>query len=160
MSRILKTHGYDTYVYEINGISSKSESYLKQVEIAKNLGVNFIYPDLKDEGVFADYRIIVDSIFGVGLAREVKGIQSEIIDLMNRAGEKSAYIFSIDIPSGISSSNGHILGNAVKSDMTVTFQYVKYGMLVNEGREYSGEIICRDIGLCMPEGSEELRKIL
>ena len=159
VARILKTHGYDTYVYEINGISSKSESYLKQVEIAKNLGVNFISPDFKNEDVFTDYRIIVDSVFGVGLTREVKGIQSEVIDLINRAGEKSAFIFSIDIPSGISSSNGHILGNAVKSDMTVTFQYVKYGMLVNEGREYSGEIICRDIGLCMPDGSEELKKI-
>ncbi|MBR6404514.1 MAG: NAD(P)H-hydrate dehydratase [Eubacterium sp.] len=160
VARILKTKGYDTYVYEIKGISSSSDSYRKQIEIAKNLNVKFVEPDLKDENVFAEYRVIVDSIFGVGLSREVKGIHSDVIDRINHAREAESYIFSIDIPSGISSSTGHILGNAVRSDMTVTFQYIKYGMLIHEGRDYSGDIICRDIGLYIPDNMEEMMSIV
>ena len=160
VARILKTHGYDTYVYEINGISSKSDSYLKQVEIARNLGVTFVTPEIDKEEVFFDYKVVVDSIFGVGLTRDVKGIQSKVIDRINHARDCGAFIFSIDIPSGISSTTGHVLGNAVRSHMTVTFQYIKYGMLVNEGREYSGEIICRDIGLYVPSDIEQMQNLL
>ena len=51
-ARILKTWGYDTYIYEINGISSKTQSYIKQIEIAKNLGVEFV--DLKGKATDED----------------------------------------------------------------------------------------------------------
>lgn len=159
VARILKTHGYNTFIYEINGISSKSDSYLKQVEIAKNLEVDFVIPDIEDEAVFDDYMVIVDSIFGVGLTREVKGIHSKVIDRINHAGAGMSFVFSIDIPSGISSSTGHVLGNAVRSHMTVTFQYEKLGMLENEGREYSGKIVCRDIGLYVPSDITEMERI-
>ena len=68
VARILKTHGYDTYVYEINGISSKSDSYLKQVEIARNLGVTFVTPEIDKEEVLSyfcgkrteQYRMFVE----------------------------------------------------------------------------------------------------
>ena len=156
-ARILKTKGYDTYIYEINGISKKSESYIKQVEIAKNLGVKFVEP-----GFFGDFRIIIDGIFGVGLTRPVGGIQKSVIEAVNdeAASGDSLYVVGCDIASGISSANGHILGTALKCDMTVTFEYIKYGMLVNEGREYSGRIICDEIGLYHPESISEMNEIL
>ncbi|MBO4591726.1 MAG: NAD(P)H-hydrate dehydratase, partial [Eubacterium sp.] len=160
VARILKTKGYDTYVYEINGISSSSESYRKQIEISKNLNVKFPELDPEDGNVFAEYRVIVDSIFGVGLSREVKGIHSDVIDRINNAKDAGAFIFSIDIPSGISSSTGHVLGNAVRSDMTVTFEYIKYGMLTSEGREYSGDIICKNIGLYISDDKDEMWAIV
>ncbi len=179
-ARILKSgeYGYDTYVYEINGISSKSQSYLKQIEIAENLGVRFLSGKLcesdletaeykqriesEDEesddsepvmDMFCDFDIIIDGVFGVGLSRPVKGIQKQIIERINYARKHPARlmgltVFGVDIPSGISSDNGHVLGVAVDCDITVTFQYIKLGMLINEGREKSGGIICRDIGLC------------
>ena len=89
-ARILKTKGYDTYVYEINGISRQTDSYKKQIQIAAASGVKFIDEPLNEDAL-SDYRIILDGIFGVGLSREVKGIQSSVMDMINSAGEKGSY---------------------------------------------------------------------
>ena len=156
-ARILKTMGYRVSVFEIGGIKRKTDSYLKQVEIAKNLGVEFIDIDTEKSGaddyagIFAKYGVIIDGVFGVGLSREVAGVQKTVIEGINRSG---VFVVGCDIPSGISADSGHILGAAVKCDMTVTFQYVKYGMLFGEGRAYSGEIICEDIGLYRAEDAD------
>ncbi len=175
-ARILKTQGYDTYIYEINGISSKSDSYMKQIEIARNTGVKFI--DLSDaleednknipeternlpEVSIKDFRIIIDGIFGVGLSRDLKGIHEKVVGIINEASDESdIFVVGTDIPSGISSTSGHILGAAVKCDLTVTFQYIKYGMLIDEGRTFSGKITCRDIGLYKAGTLEAMRQVL
>ena len=173
---MLKDMGYDTYIYEIGGISRKTESYLSEVEKAKSHGVKFVElindkndnKPVKDEEVtsesynLSDFRVIIDGIFGVGLTREVTGVQKASVDAVNRLNyssdssgidtetRKNAFVVGVDIPSGISADNGHVLGTAVRCDMTVTFEYIKYGMLINEGREYSGDIRCESIGLFVP----------
>lgn len=158
---MLKDMGFEPAIYEINGISRKSESYIKEIEKAVEHGVSFLKAEQIKENVFAGYDIIIDGIFGVGLTREVTGVQKDIIDLMNKEREAGSVqlILSVDIPSGISSDTGHMLGTAVKADYTVTFEYIKYGMLFNEGRSYSGSIIKKAIGLYHPETLEEFRKI-
>lgn len=155
-ARILKTKGYDTYVYEINGIKNKTESYIKQIEIAKKLGVGFV----DDLSQISDFRVIIDGIFGVGLTREVTGIQSDAINMINAVATEGIFIAATDISSGISSDTGEILGNAVNADLTVTFQYIKYGMLIGKGREASGAIVCRDIGLYDAKSLSDMKKVL
>ncbi|SNU05308.1 NAD(P)H-hydrate epimerase [Lachnospiraceae bacterium] len=158
-ARILKTKGYDTYIYEINGISRQTDSYMKQIQIAAASGVKFVKEPLNEEDL-SGYRIILDGIFGVGLSREVKGIQSAVIDMINSAGERGCYVVGTDIPSGVSADTGKILGNAVRCDLTVTFHYTKYGMLLNKGREYSGEISCKDIGLFTVNTASDMKRVL
>ena len=150
-ARILKAKGFDTYIYEVPGFSSKSESYMKQVEIARNAGVQFVQSIGRDE-----YDIILDGIFGIGLSRPVRGEQKDAIDEINESG---AYVIGVDIPSGICSDTGHVLGAAVRCDVTITFEYIKVGMLFDEGREFSGMIVCEDIGLYHPN-SRELFSVL
>lgn len=170
--RILKTLGYNTAVFEIGELAKKTESYLKQVEIAKNLGVEFLEEKnpkftAADYGkLFAQYPVIVDGIFGVGLAHSIKDVHKTVIDGINLAsGNRSepgetaigtSFVTGCDIPSGISADNGAAFGIAVKCDMTVTFEYTKYGMLVNDGRICSGKIICERIGLYRPKNLNEM----
>ena len=158
-ARILKTKGYDTYIYEINGISKQTDSYKTQIKIAANCGVKFIEKPLSIDDI-SGYRLILDGIFGVGLSRDVKDIQSSVIDMINSAGEKGCYVVGTDIPSGISADTGKVLGNAVRCDLTVTFHYTKYGMLKGDGRVYSGEIICKDIGLYSIKTPSDMQKVL
>ena len=151
-ARLLKCMGYDTYVYEINGISKKSVSYNIQTGIALHNSVTFIGQEEKTENalyeLFSTCRVVIDGIFGVGLSRDVSGIHKQVIDALNRASaDKDILVVGCDIPSGICSNTGRILGAAVKCDITVTFGYIKYGMLVGEGRAYSGQIFNEDIGL-------------
>ena len=151
---MLKDMGYNTYIYEIGGISSKTESYQKEVEKAKEKGVEFI-----DAPEFSDFSVVLDGIFGVGLTRDVAGVQKEVVDKINQISSdegRKIFVVGVDIPSGISADTGYVLGAAVRCDMTVTFEYTKYGMLVKEGREYSGDIRCESIGLYVPESISDM----
>ncbi len=164
-ARLLKNMGYDTYIYEINGIGKKSGSYISQIRIAENNSVKFIgQSNLSDNelpGLFSGFRVVIDGIFGVGLSREVGGAHKQVIDALNNAScDGDMLVVGCDIPSGICSDSGRILGSAVRCDITVTFQYIKYGMLVDEGREYSGRIYCEDIGLYRPYSVSDLARVL
>ncbi|MBD5632752.1 MAG: NAD(P)H-hydrate dehydratase [Clostridia bacterium] len=94
--------------------------------------------------------IVVDCIFGTGLCREVTGEYAEIIDKINNSG---AYVISADIPSGLNGNNGRIMGCAVRADLTVAIAEYKLGMFLNDGPDYCGEIIKKDIGISLPESS-------
>ncbi|MDP3261197.1 MAG: NAD(P)H-hydrate dehydratase, partial [Thermodesulfovibrionales bacterium] len=55
-------------------------------------------------------------------------------------------VISVDIPSGISSDTGQIMGEAVRADYTVTFGLPKRGHLLYQGAEYAGRLFIEDIG--------------
>lgn len=92
----------------------------------------------------AEYDLIVDALFGIGLSREITGIYREKIEWLNGlSGKKMA----LDIPSGISAGDGAILGCAFYADVTVTFGFLKRGMLLYPARKVCGETTVMDIGI-------------
>lgn len=113
--------------------------YQKMLYESKGGTVVYDYPD-------GTYSMIVDAIFGVGLSREVEGTYRDVIERMNAAvGTKVA----VDIPSGIDSGNGCVLGVAFKADITVTFQAEKLGLFLYPGKEYAGRVFVEDIGISL-----------
>ena len=94
------------------------------------------------------YDIIVDCIFGTGLNREVDGKYKEAIERINESG---AFVVSCDIASGLSGDSGKVLGVAVKAKLTVAIQELKTGHFLNDGPDYSGEIVAKDIGISVWE---------
>lgn len=146
-ARILMAHGYNVYVVIVGDPSSyKGDaktnfgmfSYLSDhvLELAR---IEDLYTWRVPKA-----EIIVDALFGTGLDREVKGIHAEVIDVINRNG---AQCISIDMPSGISADNGAVLGQAVRADVTVTFQYPKIGQILYPGRDYTGDLTVVPIGI-------------
>lgn len=90
------------------------------------------------------YDLIVDALFGIGLSRPIEGVCQEKIGWLNGlSGQKAA----LDIPSGVSAQDGRILGAAFQADLTVTFGFLKTGMLLYPGRELCGESRVADIGI-------------
>jgi NAD(P)H-hydrate epimerase len=87
--------------------------------------------------------LIVDAVFGTGLARPVEGLQRLAIEAINAAG---APVFAIDIPSGLSADTGAVLGAAVRAAATVTFIGLKPGLFTGAGPECAGRIEFRDLG--------------
>ena len=155
-ARILHEWGFQADVFYIGGLKKTSDAFRKQCEIAVKCGVKIINAGDSPEDAFSDvlsdlirdYDVIIDAVFGVGLSRNVVGAQAEVINMINdaKAARQELTVIACDIPSGISSESGKVLGTAVKADITVTFGFTKLGMLFGEGREYSGRIITRDIG--------------
>lgn len=102
--------------------------------------------------------LIIDGIFGIGLRRNVEGIFSEIISMINNSYAKK---ISIDIPSGLNANNGLMMSNAVKADHTIVIQNYKQGNLLNDALDYSGEITLLDVGIIQtifPENQQLLAK--
>lgn len=93
--------------------------------------------------------VIVDCIFGTGLCREVTGEYADIINAINASG---AYVISADIPSGLSSDSGQILGTAVRADKTVAIAELKAGFALASGFDCCGTVVVKDIGICPDEG--------
>lgn len=91
-----------------------------------------------------EYDIIVDGIFGIGLSRTVTGIYAQTIEQMNQSG---AYKIAIDIPSGIHTDTGKILGCAFCADETICFAFGKRGLFFYPGTEYAGKIKICDVGI-------------
>lgn len=94
------------------------------------------------------YDIILDCIFGTGLNRNIEGEYANIINAINQSG---CYVVSCDIPSGLNGNNGLVMGCAVRADLTIAIQEYKLGYYLNDGPDFCGEIIKKDIGISVWE---------
>ena len=136
--RILYIQGYRVAILLIGEEGKGSEGFQRQLQIAKNLGMQF-----EHRSNLGEYNIMIDAIFGIGLSRPVTGIYEEIITKIN---EMKSVVYAIDIPSGISTDTGKVMNIAVRADYTVTFGYHKLGLLFYPGTDYAGTIKIADIG--------------
>lgn len=91
-----------------------------------------------------DWGLVVDGIFGIGLEREVSGRYAEWIAAVNRAG---APVLAIDVPSGLHSDTGRVMGCAIRAAHTITFIGLKPGLLTLDGPDHCGEIHLNALGL-------------
>ena len=109
---------------------------LKKLNIKVNINKSPTAKDLKDS-------VVVDAIIGTGLNRTLR---ENLIDIVKLINSNAMYVFSVDIPTGISSDNAQIMGDAVMADETVTFGLPKIGHLLPPGAEYTGILHVEDIG--------------
>lgn len=87
--------------------------------------------------------LVLDGLFGVGLARPVAGHLATVIDVMNAAPLR----WAIDIPSGLDADRGVPLGACVRAQVTVSLGRPKLGVVTAPGFAYAGELRLVDIGL-------------
>lgn len=112
-----------------------------QMEIAEKLGI----PAARwKDFVPGRCDVLIDAVFGVGLTREIEGEYRQM--LKELAALSPGAVVAVDMPSGIHSATGQIMGTALKADVTVTFGYEKLGNVLYPGREYCGNVIVEDIG--------------
>lgn len=89
-------------------------------------------------------HFVLDGVFGVGLTRPVNGIFHDVIELMNRSGK---HILAIDVPSGLNSDTGQVLGVAVRARATGTLGRAKRGLFVGDGPKHVGQVTVLDISI-------------
>ncbi len=86
--------------------------------------------------------VVIDALFGTGLTRPVTGLAADCIDAINAS---SRPVVAVDIPSGLHSDTGRVLGRAVRADLTVTFIGRKLGLYLGDGPNHCGTIVCDDL---------------
>ena len=84
--------------------------------------------------------LVIDAVFGAGLARDVDGLPAEALRAARR-------VVAVDVPSGVDGETGAMRGYAPRADLTVTFFRLKPGHLLLPGRDLCGETVLADIGL-------------
>lgn len=97
-----------------------------------------VYSLLKE----ADF--VVDAIFGTGLSRAVEGFYRDLIEVVNKANKT---IVSVDIPSGLPSDSGEVIGPHISADVTVTFGYPKVAHIMPPACYSVGELFISDISI-------------
>jgi NAD(P)H-hydrate epimerase len=88
--------------------------------------------------------VVVDALFGAGLARPLSGVAAEVVEALNASPVR---VLAVDVPSGLDGSTGQALGPVVEATHTVTFFRRKPGHLLMPGRALCGPVVVDDIGI-------------
>ena len=88
--------------------------------------------------------LVIDALFGAGLARPIDGIAGQLID---RISSDALMTVAVDVPSGLHGDSGEIMGRAAVAEQTVTFFRAKPGHYSLAGIKHCGAIKVVDIGI-------------
>ncbi|HEU4353011.1 MAG TPA: NAD(P)H-hydrate dehydratase [Burkholderiales bacterium] len=97
-----------------------------------------------DEIAARAWGLVIDGLFGIGLARDIGGEYAALVDYANR---QTCPVLALDIPSGLHSDSGRVLGHAVRATHTVTFIALKPGLLTLDGPDHCGALEVADLKL-------------
>lgn len=140
-------------VYIVGDLKKGTKEFLINYNILNNLGIEIINIDKITQDIIKNIKeadLIVDSIMGVGLNRNIQGIVYQLIDEINK---NAKYIVSIDNPTGLNADTGKAMGIAIKSSLTFVIEVLKKGYFNLGAKEYLGEINLVNIGI--PERVKE-----
>jgi hydroxyethylthiazole kinase-like uncharacterized protein yjeF len=133
VARLAKEAGYQVRLFQL-GDAAKLQGDARMMADA-------FYATGGEDEPFCPFKgdrlVIVDAVLGTGLERPVEGKWAEAIDYINAL---DAPIIAVDIPSGLHSDSGAILGVAVEADVTVSFIALKQGMFTASGPGCCGDV--------------------
>jgi len=100
--------------------------------------------EVKDSLLIPNFEVdvIIDALLGIGQSGRLRPPIMQIVEKINNT---NAFRVAVDVPTGINSNTGEVLGNAVKANLTVTFYKPKLGF--EKAKHYTGEVVVKNIGL-------------
>jgi len=96
------------------------------------------------DAALRDAAVIVDALFGIGLARPLDAFHRAVIDRLNAS---PATRLAVDVPSGLDADTGEALPVAVRAHVTAALGARKLGCLTAVGAPWAGRVVEVDIGL-------------
>jgi NAD(P)H-hydrate epimerase len=114
----------------------------RNLERAERAGVAFSGPRWRAE----PGDVIVDALFGTGLARPLEGEAAAAVRRI-LAARPACRVVAVDLPSGLDADTGQPLGACVQADLTVTLALPKLGLALEPGRSLAGRVVVGRIGI-------------
>lgn len=151
-ARVLCDRGVDAVVYlasALEAVRGDARAHLEIFERAGGVVRMITAPDqLAAVGAavvpaVVPPALVIDALFGVGLARPIEGHLAEVVAMMGKAGP----ILAVDIPSGLDADTGRELGVAVTAERTITMAVLKIALVSAPGFARAGEVEVADIGI-------------
>ena len=91
----------------------------------------------------ADSAVLVDALLGTGISGEVRGTARAVIE----GWPHGPVTVAVDLPSGLDADTGEPCGACVRADVTVTFAFMKKGLLQKSAEPFVGRVVVADIGI-------------
>jgi hydroxyethylthiazole kinase-like uncharacterized protein yjeF len=87
------------------------------------------------------WSLIIDGLFGIGLARAPGGRYADWIATANRLAQRDACpLLALDCPSGLNADTGQAFSPCIRASHTLTFIAAKPGLLTADGPDHCGEL--------------------
>lgn len=137
VARLLHIAGVKVTILKVGNPDHASAEHQTQEKICQYYQI----PETTDLGILKQASLIIDAMFGIGIDRPVTGAYADAIDAINHS---KALVVAIDMPSGINTDTGEVMGTAVKADATVTFAFNKVGLTKGDGAKHAGRIVIAD----------------
>ncbi|NLG25214.1 MAG: NAD(P)H-hydrate dehydratase [Clostridiales bacterium] len=150
VARLLRQAGADVVIVRARPDRAERGDAAEALRRARMAGV----PVLDDAEGLPTPDLWVDAIFGIGFSGAIDSRTQQLIERIAASRSAGAYVAAVDLPSGVDGSTGRAAVGAVAADLTVTFQWPKAGHLLQDGPDYCGELMVRDIGIakdCLPD---------
>ncbi|MDJ0649514.1 MAG: NAD(P)H-hydrate dehydratase [Xenococcaceae cyanobacterium MO_188.B19] len=144
VARELHFAGYTVKIY--CPLPKQKELTTSHRKYAASLGIVFI----EDTDALQECNLIIDGLFGFGLIRPLSG---NIAEIVNKINSWKKPVVSIDLPSGINTDTGEILGTAIKATHTLCLGLWKRAFFQDQALEYFGKAVRLDFGI--PAGDIE-----
>lgn len=135
VARLLKLAGAHVHVHLSGGAEALNGDARLHHDLMVRSGV------VPDSGLHEG--IVVDALLGTGAKGAPRDAMARLISWSNASGMPT---ISVDVPSGVEADNGHVPGEAIRADVTVTFAFPKPGLLLQPGAACAGEIVVDPIG--------------
>lgn len=137
VARELHFRGYQVRLHQ--PIDHAKELTLAHARYAASLGIPQV--ELAD---FLDCDWLIDGLFGFGLTRSIEGNLAELIEQINSSGKA---IVSIDLPSGLHTDAGEVMGTAIRATHSLCLGLWKRAFLHDRALPYTGEAERIDFGI-------------
>ena len=167
IARLLKEWGWDVALYLYGAPEKLPPDARTNFESWSALGETHPIEDADLRCGESGPSLVVDALFGTGLARPLEGLESicfnlsDFVDLTRDGAQPDPRRFlvpipkvvAVDIPSGFCSDSGRFLGHGsdagavTAAHLTATFHRRKLGHVLDLGAESCGKVRVVDIGL-------------
>lgn len=138
VARELHFKGYAVSIY--CPFSTLKDLTAKHSRYCKSLGIPFV----ERAGALQACDVLIDGLFGFGLKRS---LSDEIAATVNQINQWSQPVISIDLPSGLHTDTGEVLGTAVRATHTLCLGLWKQGLLQDQALDHTGSVELIDFDL-------------
>ncbi|HEV2856703.1 MAG TPA: NAD(P)H-hydrate dehydratase [Thermoanaerobaculia bacterium] len=149
VARHLSVRGWEVRVFLVTGGRELSADAGVQLGICRKAELPVLEIGSADvlDAAFdaaAECDVLVDALFGTGLARPLEGLFALVVDAINAL---PAPCVAVDLPSGLSGSESQPIGPHVEADLTVTFAAPKVAHVFPPAADAVGEMVVTDLGI-------------
>ncbi len=141
---LAKQSGLDLVVYAAKPPLTDDAKKAHDFALEQGCQIFDLEPDTELSNELTSTDLIVDALLGTGVDRPITGFLLELVSTINST---SVPVVCCDVPTGLNSDTGCVMGCCVRADTTTTFIALKAGMFTADGKEFCGQIKFTDLDI-------------